>query len=353
MTDIIFIRHAPTKPDKTQHSTQWQLSEDSQKLCYQLAEQIKHHNITKIYTSIEPKAQLTGKFIAEKLEITSIASEDNLQETERHSKAFYDNQNTFRLAVQEAMLFPNNLIFGDETFTDARIRFTSQVEQLANKHPDETIVIVTHGRILSMYLGDIMKQSPETIWKKLQMPAYAILSWEKQEITDIQYTIEASISIDIYDAQIEDIPEIRTLIEATLQNRHSADEVKRLMKRVYSAESFQKTLASENRHLIVAIIEESIVGLCQYGIPLMDDCDCEDLRSIQTLFVHPDADHDNIASALVYDVEESVDEVAGVQRLSIFVNSEWMTLIKFYARLGFIHDQVEDVDGEWYMEKDL
>lgn len=353
MTDIIFIRHAPTKPDKTQHSTQWQLSEDSQKLCHQLAEQIKHHNITKIYTSTEPKAQLTGKFIAEKLGIDSITIADNLQETERHSKAFYDNQDTFRLAVKEAMLSPDDLRFGDETFTTARIRFTSQVEQLANKHPDETIAIITHGRVLSLYLGDIMKESPEIIWEKLKMPAYAILSWEKREITDIQYVIEASTTIDIYDAQIEDIPEIRELIESVLHLRHSVDEVKRLMKRVYGAESFQKTLVSENRHLIVAIIADSIVGICQYGIPMMDDCDCEDLRSIQTLFVHPDADHDNIASALVYDVEESVDEVAGVQRLSIFVNSEWMTLIKFYASLGFIHDQVEDIDGEWYMEKDL
>ena len=30
-----------------------------------------------------------------------------------------------------------------------------------------------------------------------------------------------------------------------------------------------------------------------------------------------------------------------------------MPLIKFYASLGFYHDQVEDSETEWYMEKDL
>lgn len=159
--------------------------------------------------------------------------------------------------------------------------------------------------------------------------------------------------MDIYDAVEDDIPKIRTLIKAALSAQHDKITVARLMKTLYSASAFQKTLESDNRHLIVAIIDEVIAGVCQYGIPIMDDCDCEDLRSIQFLFVHPDYEHDEIAAALVYDVEDSISEQAGVQRLSVFVNPNFMKLIKFYAGLDFYHDQVEDVDGEWYMEKDL
>ena len=161
------------------------------------------------------------------------------------------------------------------------------------------------------------------------------------------------MTVDIYDAVTNDIPEIRELIKAILTTRYDADKVTHLMKRVYSVDSLQKTLDSENRHLIVAIIEDAIVGVCQYGIPIMDDCDCEDLRSLQFLFVHPDAVHDDIASALVYDVEETIDEEARVQRLSVFVKQNMLPLIKFYAGLGFVHDQVEDIDDEWYMEKYL
>ncbi len=191
MTTFIFIRHAPTLPDKNQHATKWQLSADSEKLCYQLAEQIKSYKIAKIYTSTESKAQLTGQFVAEKLGNIPLEIADNLQEAIRHSKAFYDSQHDFRAAVEAAMLSPDKLLFGDETFTAANNRMAEQIEKLAKQHSGETVGVVTHGRVLSMYLGSIMKQSPVEIWQKLKMPAYAMLSWEKQEITEIQYEIEA------------------------------------------------------------------------------------------------------------------------------------------------------------------
>ncbi len=161
------------------------------------------------------------------------------------------------------------------------------------------------------------------------------------------------MTIDIYDAVADDIPEIRKMIKSVLTVRYGADKAQQLIKKIYSADSLQKTLDSDNRRLIVAIIEDAIMGVCQYGIPIMDDCDCEDLRSIQFLFIHPDANHDDIASALVYDVEETIDAEAGVQRLSVFVNQDMMPLIKFYAGLDFVHDQVEDIGDEWYMEKYL
>ena len=68
---------------------------------------------------------------------------------------------------------------------------------------------------------------------------------------------------------------------------------------------------------------------------------------------HSDYKHNDIASALIYDVEETINTDAGVQRLSVFVDEKNMSLIKFYASLDFVHDQVEDTDGDWYMEKDL
>lgn len=161
------------------------------------------------------------------------------------------------------------------------------------------------------------------------------------------------MTVDIYDAEADDIPEIYDLVKTTLKALHDSDTIQRLMKNIYSVEALHKALESDNRHLIVAIVDDAIVGVCQYGIPVMDDCDCEDLRAIHFLFVHPTAGHDTIASALIYDVEESIDEDAGVQRLSIFVDAKQVPLIKFYAGLDFVHDQVEDSDSEWYMEKDL
>lgn len=153
--------------------------------------------------------------------------------------------------------------------------------------------------------------------------------------------------IDIYDAIEEDIPEIQQLIHQCLSSKSN------VVKRLYSEDALRQTLASDNRHLIIAIIDDVIIGVCQYGIPIMDDCDCEDLRAIHAIFVHPDADFEAVASALIYDVEETINADANVQRLSLFVKATNLSQIKFYASLGFIHDQVEDSEHEWYMEKDL
>ncbi|MEM9952651.1 MAG: GNAT family N-acetyltransferase [Chloroflexota bacterium] len=153
--------------------------------------------------------------------------------------------------------------------------------------------------------------------------------------------------IDIYDALEEDIPEIQQLIHQCLPSKSN------VVKRLYSEDALKQTLASDNRHLIIAIIDDVIIGVCQYGIPIMDDCDCEDLRAIHAIFVHPDTDFEAVASALIYDVEETINTDANIQRLSLFVEATNLSQIKFYASLGFIHDQVEDSEHEWYMEKDL
>lgn len=188
MTNIIFIRHAPTKIDKHTVAKNWILRGDSAQLCQLLAKKIEHYAIGTIYTSTELKAQLTGQYIAEALKLDTPIISDNLQETV--SNKFYDSEQEFRKTVILAMKNSHSLLFGEETFADAKKRFSAQVESLAQTHPQETIAIMTHGRILSMYLGDIMPENPDIIWERLQMPAYAVLSWETKEILEIIYSVD-------------------------------------------------------------------------------------------------------------------------------------------------------------------
>ena len=35
-----------------------------------------------------------------------------------------------------------------------------------------------------------MPENPENIWQRLQMPAYAVLSWETKEILEIMYSVD-------------------------------------------------------------------------------------------------------------------------------------------------------------------
>ncbi|MEL6308780.1 MAG: GNAT family N-acetyltransferase [Chloroflexota bacterium] len=155
-------------------------------------------------------------------------------------------------------------------------------------------------------------------------------------------------ALTVRPATLKDAPTMRALAQKTAMTE-------RTLNRVYSDEAIRATLDSENRHVLLAFSDDdALVGLCQYGIPIMDDCDCEDLRAIHTLILHPDYEaSDDVRMALIEAVEDTINVDAGVQRLSLYVPADDMARIKFYARLGFHHEMIEDTPNEWYMEKDL
>jgi broad specificity phosphatase PhoE len=189
MTTIVLIRHAPVTIDKHIVASSWQLSADSQARCQQLANQLQPLHPVQLYTSTEQKAVQTAKHLTEALNIPMVVF-PNLHETERTSTQFYTDSENFISTIHKAMRHPDKVIFGDEAFGVARDRLTRQLHILADKHPHETIGIVSHGRILAMFLAQIMKQSPIKIWDSMSMPAYAILSWESMQIVQLVTSID-------------------------------------------------------------------------------------------------------------------------------------------------------------------
>jgi len=189
MTKIVLVRHAPVKIDPNTRADTWDLSPESKQLCQALAAAIRVYNLQWIYTSSEPKAIQTGAFIAHSLGIERITA-PHLQETERHTKHFYASQDNFRAAVRQAMSEPDKVVFGDEAFSVARTRLEKQLARLADNHTGKTFGVVSHGRILAMFLGKVLAQSPISIWENLKMPAYAVLSWDKMKIETLVNSVE-------------------------------------------------------------------------------------------------------------------------------------------------------------------
>ena len=167
------------------------------------------------------------------------------------------------------------------------------------------------------------------------------------------------MSVTIRVAIKHDAERLHQLAKLALENQYDGTSLAsetlpaRLIERVYTVEAFQQALESDHRQLLVAEKASEIIGMCQYGIPLMDDCDCEDLREIHALFLHPQKADTEVGFALVTALENSINADATVQRLSVFVNPILMATVKFYAKLGFHHDAAEDIGDEWYMEKNL
>lgn len=137
-------------------------------------------------------------------------------------------------------------------------------------------------------------------------------------------------------AQKEDIPAIQALAKST--------------ERRYSTDALENAIHSENLSVIVAVSDGEIIGLCKFGTPILEDCDCEDLKLIHDLLVLPDWSWDTIADELLYGVEDSLNADANIQRIAVYVDPAKRHLIQFYAEQGFHHEASEDEDGLWYME---
>lgn len=175
MKQLILIRHSISQQDATTPAKYWGLTDEGIALCAPLADLLRQYGIHKIYTSDEQKASLTGEYIAEHLEIDFEIS-PNLHETHAITAPYFHDTDEFRACVKEAMLHPNEILYGEESFNHAYIRFERQLWELMRKHQEETLAVVTHGRVMSMYIGKACNLTPYNIWEQLDLPAFAVIS---------------------------------------------------------------------------------------------------------------------------------------------------------------------------------
>ncbi|MCA9912585.1 MAG: histidine phosphatase family protein [Anaerolineae bacterium] len=171
---LILVRHSISAPQPDLPQEAWQLTPEGESRCVQLAEEVRPHAPQRIFTSTEAKAQSTGKHLAQALRIPWQTAPD-LQETARGDEDYFADKAAFAAAVEKAMRQPQQILFGRETFADAKARFMQQMRTLVQQHPGETLVLVSHGRVLSMVLGELLTRDPFTIWQEMPMPAYVVL----------------------------------------------------------------------------------------------------------------------------------------------------------------------------------
>lgn len=185
MPYLIFIRHSISQPQPKVSAHQWMLSVAGQARCTALADRLRSYAIEQIYASPEPKARLTGALLARHLGAVPMEEHIGLMETRRTTAPYFDNIEDFQAAIQRAMAAPDELLFGEETFTAARERFGEAVRQVLLLHPQQTVALVTHGTVLSLYLAPILHRPSFDLWQLWGMPAYVVLSQEDMQVVEL------------------------------------------------------------------------------------------------------------------------------------------------------------------------
>lgn len=184
MKQLILIRHAPTVPRPDQSAHTWTLSDAAAASCAKLAKLIQPQSIGTIVSSEEPKAKQTAAHLGEALQLKPETAPD-LHETMRETAPYFDDIEDFQSAIHAAMQQPDLIIFGEEAFGSALIRFEAALTKCATNTEAHTMALVTHGTVMSLYLGHITQSDPFSIWRQLEMPAYARISWPEQKLIEL------------------------------------------------------------------------------------------------------------------------------------------------------------------------
>lgn len=175
MPDLILIRHSTSSQDPARPAQEWGLTAEGRRRCGQLAEQLKKYQPELLITSQERKAWQTTQEIGAWLGIPWFTF-PGLHEHARLQVPYFPDAQTFRAAVEKLFRFPQELVFGEETAEQALARFSSALDRALAQFGNRSVGIVTHGTVLSLFVGQRCGVNPWQFWQNLTMPAFVVLN---------------------------------------------------------------------------------------------------------------------------------------------------------------------------------
>ncbi|MGH6992955.1 MAG: histidine phosphatase family protein, partial [Caulobacteraceae bacterium] len=160
MAKLLLIKHAAPAMAPQTPSHRWVLSEEGRRACDPLAEELRLHRVSRIYSSLEPKALETAALVAMRLGL-EVRPRAGLQENDRSGLGFVERGQLERL-IAGFFDRPDERVIGAETAAEALQRFEQAVRSLAAEEPEGTAVVVTHGTVLTLLIAKYNPISPRT-----------------------------------------------------------------------------------------------------------------------------------------------------------------------------------------------
>jgi broad specificity phosphatase PhoE len=166
---------------------QWRLSPEGVAGAGALAERLAaRYAPTKIVASLEQKATQTGSIVAERLRLP-FATAEGLHEHDRRAAGFLSS-NVFAARMRELFARPDAIVFGNESGSAALARFAKAVDQVVSEETGD-VVIVSHGTVISLFVGSRAHVDASELWAVLGLPSYVSLELPNHRIIEVVATI--------------------------------------------------------------------------------------------------------------------------------------------------------------------
>ncbi|WP_155590991.1 histidine phosphatase family protein [Lysinibacillus cavernae] len=180
MTVIYFVRHAHAhySVDEYHRPLSVQGMKDAERVTYLFKEQ----QIDAVYASPYRRAIQTVEGIAQTRHLP-IQTVDALKERQLSSGAMED----FQAAVQQVWRDPSFAWEGGESNQQAMARAVQSLQAIMLAHPQETIVIGTHGNIMVLMMHYFDPQYGYAFWQKLTMPDVYRLTFQGLSLREVKH----------------------------------------------------------------------------------------------------------------------------------------------------------------------
>ncbi len=180
MDHLILVKHSLPEIIPAIPAKQWRLSTVGQARCKPLAGKIASYSPTVVISSVEPKAVETAQIIARQMD-KSFHTFEGLHEHDRTGVEFVD-QERFESQVHDFFEHPDQLVMGRETASQACERFSKALMSIETEYHNKSIVVVSHGTVITLFVERITGQEPFSFWKKLDLPSFVVFSLPKYKL---------------------------------------------------------------------------------------------------------------------------------------------------------------------------
>lgn len=183
--ELILVRHALPHIDTAVPAVDWGLSDEGRQSCALLVDCLALYEPQMVVTSRERKAVETGLLIADALALP-LEEADGLHEHDRSGIGWLE-PDRFLAAMDGLFAHPTRVEFGLESATAAHARFTSAIYRVERRHPGGTLVVVTHGTVMSLFAAGGDASDARAKWKRLGFPSLMVFERRSRRLV---HTIE-------------------------------------------------------------------------------------------------------------------------------------------------------------------
>ncbi len=173
---LYLIRHAQTKQERQQESNQWHLSEQGCQQAGALAQESFWSHVDLIVVSSEPKTRLTIEPVVAAWGIPVV-------EDARFDEVYRGGWiNDYAAQVRRFFATPEQSAEPWESAADALDRFLGGLASLQEAYGNQTLALVGHGLILSLYRAYLLGQPAVHFadWQRLAFAAVALVNPTKR-----------------------------------------------------------------------------------------------------------------------------------------------------------------------------